>query len=283
MSKFIYSGFADEISKDLKEQIKCLKELSMEYLELRGVDGVNVADFSDEMIENIKRELSENGIKVSSIGSPIGKYDINEDLEIQIEKVKRIIEIAHKFDTKYIRIFSYFMKPDEWDTYRDEVIRRLSEFVKLAEAENVIMLHENEKDIFGENAENCKYIFDNIKSPNLKGVFDPANFVQCGVDTKKAFETLREDIVYMHIKDSQADGTVVPAGAGLGNIPYILSELNKSDYEGFVSLEPHLGAFEGLAGLEKGEIKIKDSSEAGKFKLAHAKLKEIINSLQEEK
>ena len=279
MSKFIYSGFADEISKNLTEQIKCLRELNMEYLEIRGVDGINVADFSDEMIERIKKELSENNIKISSIGSPIGKYDINEDLEIQIKKVKRVIEIAKKFDTKYIRIFSYFMKKEEFSKYRNEVIRRLSEFVKIAEAEDVILLHENEKDIFGENAENCKYIFDSIKSPNLKGVFDPANFVQCEVDTLKAFELLREHIVYMHIKDALPNGEVVPAGSGSGNIKKILSELNKDGYEGFVSLEPHLGTFEGLLGLEQGEIKIKDSSDAGKFKLAYEKLAEIINSL----
>ena len=279
MHKFIYSGFADEISTSLNEQIKCLKELDMEYLELRGVDGINVADFTDEKMAEIMRELKKNRIKVSSIGSPVGKYSITEDFNVQLEKFRRIIEIAKIAETNYIRIFSYFVKQEEWELYRDEIIKRIREFTKIAEKEDIILLHENEKDIFGENAENCKCILDCVNSPNLRAVFDPANFVQCGVDTLKAFEILKDDVIYMHIKDALPDGTVVPSGYGAGNIREILAELSRMGYEGFVSLEPHLGSFAGLSNLEKGEIKMESASSADKFKLAHSKLKEIIDSL----
>ena len=279
MSKFIFSGFADEISPDLDEQIKCLKELGMKYLELRGVDGKNVADFSDEMLDCICEKLKANGISVSAIGSPVGKYDINEDYEIQIKKFKRIVEIAKKMNTRYIRIFSYYMKKEETDKYRDEVIKRLRGFTEIAEHENIILLHENEKGIFGAYAENCKYIFDNIKSPCLKGIFDPANFVQCGVDTLKAFDLLEDYIVYMHIKDALPTGDVVPSGSGIGHIKEILAKLKSKGYEGFVSLEPHLGFFQGFSDLEQEEVKWKNASDSDKFKLAHTKLTEVINSL----
>lgn len=279
MHKFIYSGFADEISTSLNEQIKCLKELDMEYLELRGVDGINVADFTDEKMAEIMRELKKNRIKVSSIGSPVGKYSITEDFNVQLEKFRRIIEIAKIAETNYIRIFSYFVKQEEWELYRDEIIKRIREFTKISEKEDIILLHENEKDIFGENAENCKCILDCVNSPNLRAVFDPANFVQCGVDTLKAFEILKDDVIYMHIKDALPDGTVVPSGYGAGNIREILAELSRMGYEGFVSLEPHLGSFAGLSNLEKGEIKMESVSSADKFKFAHSKLKEIIDSL----
>ena len=177
MSKFIFSGFADEISPDFDEQLKLLNELGIKYLELRGAYGKNVSEFSDEMLDRLSEKLEKSGIGVSAIGSPVGKYEITEDYSIQLERFCRIIDIAKKMKTRYIRIFSYFMKPCDFEKYKDEVIRRLFGFVKIAENEDIVLLHENEKDIFGENAENCKYIFDNIKSPNLKGIFDPANFV----------------------------------------------------------------------------------------------------------
>lgn len=283
MSKFIFSGFADEISPDFDEQLKLLNELGIKYLELRGAYGKNVSEFSDEMLDRLSEKLEKSGIGVSAIGSPVGKYEITEDYSIQLERFCRIIDIAKKMKTRYIRIFSYFMKPCDFEKYKDEVIRRLFGFVKIAENEDIILLHENEKDIFGENAENCKYIFDNIKSPNLKGIFDPANFVQCGVDTLKAFELLKEHIVYMHIKDALPNGEVVPAGMGIGHLPEIFGRLNADGYEGFVSLEPHLGFFSGLGELEQGEIKQKTASDADKFKLAYRKTEEIIRSVQNEK
>lgn len=283
MSKFIFSGFADEISPDFDEQLKLLNELGIKYLELRGAYGKNVSEFSDEMLDRLSEKLEKSGIGVSAIGSPVGKYEITEDYSIQLERFCRIIDIAKKMKTRYIRIFSYFMKPCDFEKYKDEVIRRLFGFVKIAENEDIVLLHENEKDIFGENAENCKYIFDNIKSPNLKGIFDPANFVQCGVDTLKAFELLKEHIVYMHIKDALPNGEVVPAGMGIGRLPEIFGRLNADGYEGFVSLEPHLGFFNGLDGLEQGEIKQKSASDADKFKLAYRKTEEIIRSVQNEK
>lgn len=283
MSKFLFSGFADEISPDFDEQLKLLNELGIKYLELRGAYGKNVSEFSDEMLDRLSEKLEKSGIGVSAIGSPVGKYEITEDYSIQLERFCRIIDIAKKMKTRYIRIFSYFMKPCDFEKYKDEVIRRLFGFVKIAENEDIVLLHENEKDIFGENAENCKYIFDNIKSPNLKGIFDPANFVQCGVDTLKAFELLKEHIVYMHIKDALPNGEVVPAGMGIGRLPEIFGRLNADGYEGFVSLEPHLGFFNGLDGLEQGEIKQKTASDADKFKLAYRKTEEIIRSVQNEK
>lgn len=283
MSKFIFSGFADEISPDFDEQLKLLNELGIKYLELRGAYGKNVSEFSDEMLDRLSEKLEKSGIGVSAIGSPVGKYEITEDYSIQLERFCRIIDIAKKMKTRYIRIFSYFMKPCDFEKYKDEVIRRLFGFVKIAENEDIILFHENEKDIFGENAENCKYIFDNIKSPNLKGIFDPANFVQCGVDTLKAFELLKEHIVYMHIKDALPNGEVVPAGMGIGHLPEIFERLNADGYEGFVSLEPHLGFFNGLGELEQGEIKQKTASDADKFKLAYRKTEEIIRSVQNEK
>ena len=89
----------------------------------------------------------------------------------------------------------------------------LAKMAETAEAAGVIILHENEKDIYGDVASRCKDIFDNVKSPALRGVFDPANFVQCGqVTYPDAFELLKPHIVYMHIKDAFfEDGKIVPA------------------------------------------------------------------------
>ena len=281
MGKFIYSGFADEISDNIHKQVECLKKLGIEYFEFRSVNGKNTQNLSDEEIKEVMDVLDENNIKVSSIGSPVGTYSLNESLDAQISKLKRNIKIAKMMKTRYIRIFSFYLNDCKLDTPQYEVIRRLKEFVKIAEKEDVILLHENEKGIFGESDVNCKVLFDEIKSDNFKGVFDPANFVQANVDTIKAFELLKDNIVYLHIKDCNKDGNIVPSGDGIGNIKEILEKLYKSGYEGFVSLEPHLGYFVGFDELEQGEEKLNGGVYGGEkaFTLAYNKLAEIIEEI----
>lgn len=159
------------------------------------------------------------------------------------------------------------------------MIQRLSQMVAYAKEQDVILLHENEKDIFGETADRCLELYRN-KFTEFQGDFDPANFVQCGENLKEAFAKLRPYIEYMHIKDAIEDGTVVPAGCGIGEVEFILKELKASGYQGFLSLEPHLGAFEGLQELELDDkmMKLKQSSKES-FVIAYDALKEILERI----
>ena len=277
MGKFIISGFADEIAKDFNEQMAHLESLGIQFFEIRNVDGENISKLSDEAIARVKQIINEKGIKVSAIGSPVGKDSIEEDFSLQLARFHRIIEIAKMLETSYIRIFSYHTGIEN----KDEVIFRLKEFVKIAEENQIILLHENEKGIFGDSAENCKYLFDNIVSPNFKGIFDPANFIQCGVETYPfAYQLLKEHIVYMHIKDADADGTVVPAGTGVGKLKEILTDLSDNQYEGFLSLEPHLGNFAGFSDLGDETTKMLCESDSGKFTLAYNSLMKILKEIK---
>lgn len=282
MAKFIISGFSDEIDEKIVNQFKHLNTLGISYFEPRGVNGVNIADIDDIQLETLKKDMADYGIKVSSIGSPIGKIGINDPFEPHLKKLERVIHIAKELGTKYIRIFSFFIPQGEDPAnYRSEVMRRTKEMCALAQKEGVILLHENEKEIYGDIAERCLDIFETVNSPALKGVFDPANFVQCGEDVyPKAFNMLKEHIVYMHIKDALPDGEVVPAGYGTGGVESIIDELYKSGYEGFLSLEPHLGSFKGLANLELDDKMLKlNKSTPEKFTLAYDSLKKILDKV----
>ncbi len=279
---FEISGFSDEISKNVKEQFTHLNTLGIRYFEPRQINDSNIADLTDEELEELKQTMKEYGISASSIGSPIGKIQITDPIEPHLEKLKRVIHIAKELGSRYIRIFSFYI-PEGEDPYlyRDEVMKRMKMMVELAEQEDVILLHENEKGIYGDVALRCKEIFDEVDSPNLKGVFDPANFVQCGdVTYPDGFQLLKEHIVYMHIKDALWDGTVVPAGKGEGHFEEILSELVEDGYEGFLSLEPHLGSFEGLAELEQEDTMLKlEKSDSGKYTLAYETLMKLIDQV----
>jgi len=282
MHNFIISGFSDEIDPDIIKQFEHLNTLGIKYFEPRGINGKNIADLSESESDELLATMQKYGIKASSIGSPIGKIKITDDFEPHMEKFKNVVAIAKKLDCKYIRMFSFFMPQGEDPAiYRDEVIARLKKLKAYAKEQNVVLLHENEKDIYGDVASRCADILNELYDDNFKAVFDPANFVQCGEDTKNAWNLMCKYIEYMHIKDALTDGTVVPAGFGEGNVPFILGELAQKNYNGFLSLEPHLGSFDGLSDLEIDDEMLKlEKSDASKYTIAFDALNKIIKEIK---
>lgn len=273
MNRFSLCAFADEAGDSLAQQIDAMRANGIANLEIRNVDGVNVSDLDVNKAKEVKSALDDNGISVFSIGSPIGKIGIDDDFEAHLEKFKHTLEIADVLGAKAFRLFSFYIDKDKNPLdFTDKVLERLSRFADVPT--DVTLCHENEKGIFGDKPERCAMIHKAL--PKIKAVFDPANFVQCGVDTLSAFDMLSPYVHYMHIKDALADGTVVPVGGGIGNVSQLLEK-----YSGeILTLEPHLYAFTGLAALENDEKSkvggiYKDSREA--FDAGVAALKNIIN------
>lgn len=250
---FILSAFSDEIDENFNKQLAAVKDFGINYIEIRGVDGKNISDLTHEEILEVKAALDREKVKVSAIGSPIGKIGITDPFEPHFEKFKDIIETAKILDTKYIRIFSFYIPDGEKpENYRDEVMHRMKAFADEAEKQGVILLHENEKGIYGDRGVRCLDIFKTVSSPNLRATFDPANFLQSGdVPYPFAYAMLEPYIEYMHIKDALFSGEVVPGGEGAGRVKEILMSLR--DKEIFTTLEPHLGNFKGLEALEQND------------------------------
>ncbi|MCR4991376.1 MAG: sugar phosphate isomerase/epimerase [Lachnospiraceae bacterium] len=277
------SGFADEITSDLTGQLELLKKLDIHFVEMRGVDGENLIFHTDEKVREIRSRLDDAGVKLSAMGTPLGKIGITEPFEKHFEDFKRAVEIAHMMDVRNMRMFSFYVPQNSAGNdprVKDEVFARLNKFADYAKAEDVVLLHENEKDIYGEMAAQCKELMDEFYGDHFKAIFDFANFVQAGQDTLEAYEMLKDYVVYIHVKDAIAgSGKVVPVGYGDGHVKEIFKRLFASGYDGFLSLEPHLSDFTGFAELEKGDNTVKDAkplSGPEAFTLAYDSLLRII-------
>lgn len=275
------SGFADEIDTDLSKQIQVLKKLNIHHVEMRGVNGKGLVEYSVGEAKEIKKQLIDSGIQLSSVGSPIGKIKITDDFTPHMELYKHTVEIAHEMETPYIRMFSFFMPENEsYDPYRGKVMDQMGQFLDYAKTSNIILLHENEKDIYGDMADRCLELMKEFYGEHFKAVFDFANFVQCKQDTIAAYEMLKPYIAYIHIKDALwSDGSVVPAGYGDGNVEKILTMLKDSGYQGFLSLEPHLADFAGFSALEQSAVEKKKLSGEESFTIACEALRKILERL----
>ena len=258
MSEFILTAFADEICDSLDGQMDALDKHGIKFIEFRGADGKGVAAYTLDEARVARDRMAARGFAVSALGSPVGKTFIDDEFETALEQYRHVVELAKAFGTHYIRVFSYFIpEGDDPAMYRAEVMKRMKAMADYAEQAGVILLHENEKAIYGDVPERCRDIFDTVQSPALWATYDPSNFVQCGArNYPDAFKLLKDRIRYVHMKDSvysasesSADAGfdvhVVsdahrPVGQGDGNCREILAELWRDGYEGFLSIEPHL-------------------------------------------
>lgn len=261
MADFILSAFSDEYSSKIDEQIIGLQKNNVGYMEIRGVDGKNVSALNKDEAFAVRKKLDDGGIKISTIGSPIGKINLKDDFSKHLDVLRNVCETASILGTDRIRMFSFYLPDDNVSNYKNQVIDQIGQMLDVADEYSMKLCHENEKGIYGDIPSRCLELIEAFGG-RLKCVFDHANFIQCGaMPYPDGFELLKNHIFYMHIKDAEEDGQITVSGQGIGRIPETLKDLD-SLYSGemILTVEPHLKVFAGLAELEGGErTKLKNS------------------------
>lgn len=247
--KYIISAFADEYSPDFDTQLKALCENGIPAIEPRNLSGTNISALTEEQTEKTANKLKKMGIKVSSLGTPLGKIKITDPMQPHLELTERCCKIAKALDCDKIRMFSFYMPRDQKREYRAEMLSRLNGMLDIAQSYGVTLCHENEGGIYGEEPEMCRDLLDAL-GDRIKCVFDMGNFALGGYDPWNAYSLLKDRIEYFHIKDGTAKKEIVPPGLGEGRIKDILSDFADScDRDVYITLEPHLQTFEGLKKL----------------------------------
>ena len=283
MASFIYSAFADEISPDFTTQLESLNKLGIPYIELRGVDGKPFVSLDDSEVSLVREKLCSHGIKVWSLGSPLGKAETSEK-NSQLALLDRIMSVGDRLGVNRIRMFSFYPeKSDSLDTFHEKALDNISLLLDKAEKEGFILCHENEKDIFGDSVENVKTLVEAFGG-RLKVVLDNANFVYAGKEVSHAYDTLKDYIEYIHVKDCVENSIIVPPGKGNSLVKETLGKINK-DRSGDVVLtvEPHLMDFAGLSSLTHNNETLKHlyqfDTPYDAFLCAFGLIKEIVSSL----
>ena len=273
------SAFSDEYADGFTEQLEGMRRFGIGHIELRHADKKNVSVLTVGEVSEIKKKLDGFGIGVSAIGSPLGKIKLDDDMHTHLETARCVFETANTLGAKYVRMFSFYA-PDGKDitALRGEVLDALEKLVLLAHSHGVTLCHENEAKIYGDTPVRCRELLDYFGG-ELKCVFDMGNFVLENVEPYEAYELLKKDIAYFHIKDAFSAGAIVPPGKGEAKIAEILSAHRKYAAEDFfVSLEPHLQLFSGLNALVgrafKNPYQYTDAKSA--FADAVEKFKELI-------
>ena len=278
MAKFALSAFADEAGSSLSEQIEALKSNGIDFIEPRNINKIGILDIPEDELVAIKAELDKNAIKVNSLGSPIGKYPIDEPFDVHLEAFDRAIRACKILETDKMRMFSFFVSQDSLAEKRDEVISRMRRLVEIANENGITLCHENESKIYGCMPSEVGDLLDNVDG--LYGIFDPANYRMNGADCTEGIEATLKNLAYLHIKDAIFETkTIVPAGEGEGQIAKIIDIVNEAtDGNVYLTLEPHLHVFDAYATIDDHELRGKHAFKTNReaFDFAANALKSLL-------
>lgn len=292
MAEFYFSAFADEAASDLHGQISALKDNGISYIEPRFIDKRGVITLSDEELMTVKAELDCAGIKVGSLGSPLGKFPIDGDFDEQLSVLDTALRACEILGAKRMRMFSFYIPNGEYDKYRDEVIKRLSQMVQIASSRGITLCHENEEGIYGQDPERVSDLLTSVDG--LGGIFDPANYCVVGDDAMDGFNATLPHLEYLHIKDALTKGkpgtesgmVILPAGEGDGRIGEVLDMVNEAtNGKIMLTLEPHLYTSDAFLGVDDRALAKAQrySSEREAFDAAADALHNLLCSLGYEK
>jgi len=272
------SAITDEISQDFEHALDVLLEYGATGAELRALWGVNISDLSDEQVDRAKAALNSRGLSTVCLATPFYKCDMApatppdsasgplhlatpRDLEQQMELLQRCIRLAHAFDTRLIRVFSFWRK----DAYSAEIEQRIidlfAEPVSYAAAAGVVLALENEHACYVGTGTEAARIAAAVNSPALRIAWDPGNaFFADEIPYPNGYDAVKQWLAHIHIKDGRmiqtADQGLRPQWCvvGEGDIDYAghFAALKRDNYQGYVSLETHYVPAEGSGDGGKG-------------------------------
>jgi len=249
----------DEITQDLEQAASFLKSFSLLYCELRELWDKNITNSSQKELARAREILRKNSLRVSDVASPLFKYDLPELPAPQSQRdiflaeftdrdtdrlLHKAADLAHFFDTKLIRVFSYWRVSDPDKAY-PYVRDRLAKGADLARTHDVTLCLENEPACNVGTGRELGRILKEINSPHLRGVWDPANSVTLGeVPYPDGYHAVRGRFSHMHVKDVRKDAKTgrfmwLPVGAGVVDYRGQIKALREDHYSGVLSIETH--------------------------------------------
>lgn len=254
---FTLTAFADEVSPDLDAQLAALVEHGVTGIDVRSIGGVNVLDLTLEDLEQAKEKISAAGRVVSCVGSPVNKVAFDTfNRATELKKLERACYAADRLNTKKIRIFTPEVPEGQHDAAAEGVLDWMGEQKRLAADRGKILLHENDARFWGAYPENAKRLFGELADDNFRAAFDFANTILLGFRPRADWLTwITPFLDTLHIKDAiRAEGKVVPAGGGDGEMAAALTDLVAAGWSGPLTLEPHLQAAGPLGGFSGEQL-----------------------------
>lgn len=222
--------------------ITTAKDLGYDGIEIRGISHQLHAPksfpFTSKNIESTKANLLNLGIEISCLSSACYLFE-KDKINKHIEDGKEYIDLASNLGVKYIRVLGdkepHVTEPVDINIVRQSIIT-LADYAK---NKNVSILIET-NGVFADS-NNMKEFMASLDKENVGVLWDVHHpFTFMNEDIEFTYNTLKEYIKYIHIKDSiKINDKVTYKMLGEGAIPVksLINLLTANNFEGYVVLE----------------------------------------------
>lgn len=254
----------DGISRDLKHALDVMDEFDLEYAELQFVGDKEVGDHTAEEIRQIDHLLRDRGKPVSCLSRHIfaGMNSANrpgDELHTrQMDKLKRVIEMAHVVGSPLVRIMTPKKEQilwgmngaEKWNVAHgawDAMPPLIAPAIELARSEDLTLVVETGNGTMVNSNYTARKLIDDLDARDtLKVLWDPANNCWCHeLAFPDGYQEVRGGYLgHIHIKDVQVDtprATLEVRRMGEGQLAGlfapIAAALSSDGYDGVVSFE----------------------------------------------
>lgn len=236
-----FSAFTDEAGGSCDEQIAACRRGHFKHIDIRRMEGSSIIALDPAVAQKVRASLDAAGIKVNMFGSPIGKIDISDDFQKDLNHLEHLAKLSPILGCNQVRMFSYYNRTG-WDKakWEAETLDRLKRLRDRAGELGLVLFHENEAEIFGDLPEDVAKIAELRDGKAFKLIYDFGNYVTAGVDHWQTWQMFKNQTDAFHFKDKKSSGEHMPLGQGDGMAKEILADAVKAGWQGPVVLEPHL-------------------------------------------
>jgi len=234
------SAFADEAADKAVDQVAALTAAKIDHVDLRMVDGINIVTLPVNHAKEVKQLLNGAGVSVGMYGSPIGKTDIADPVEIELSRLDHLGRMLEVFGATNVRIFSFYNKqgvsPAQW---KAQAFDKLAKLIERAASLGLVLYHENETEIYGDHPDQIIEL-SKLRGNHFKLIYDFANYLRTGAEPWANWQRMKGVTDALHFKDQKKSGDHVPIGQGDTMARQIVADAATSGWSGPCTLEPHL-------------------------------------------
>lgn len=246
---FKLAVFSDEVSQELSEAIRFAEEFKLGGLSIRSVWNKKAPQhITLDDAKKVKQMCDDAGLKICEVATPFYKCDIDkpEDIKQHQEWLKHYMELAKLWDTKLIRVFT-FWKKGKYEEYRDRIVEQYAKPLEMVRNTEFILCIENEAACFVGTGRQTRDLLSRLDDEKVRVAWDPCNSLFSDEYEKpfpEGYRLVKDKMIHMHLKDAkrgEKPGEAKCVEVGKGEVDYKshLKGLLADQYEGWISLETH--------------------------------------------
>jgi sugar phosphate isomerase/epimerase len=211
------------------------------------------AHLSPAFCQEIRGQLAERGLVLAAVDGTFNMIDPDEKRRwTNLGYLQQLVECCAALGTSVVTLCTGSRDEIMWRRHPDndtpeamaDLVAVMRAAARTAEAHGVTLAFEPEVNNVASSPERARQLIDEVGSPAVKVVMDPANIFKAGQlpqmqdKLREAFRLLGQDVALAHAKDLDHDGEAGHLGAGQGllDYPLYLSLLQASGFDGTIVL-----------------------------------------------